>query len=86
MPVARQSRFHGILALGTRAPRTSEAGCFPQRKLATLNRSPWMRSPAIGMVCKAQNADGPVARRGFATQQNARERDERAARDLFSVA
>ena len=47
------------------------------RVKATLNKSPRVRAPRIGMPCKAQT---------FATPQGARVEDARAAGDLFSVA
>jgi hypothetical protein len=50
-----------------------------------LNKSSRVWAPWFGMDCKAQTAIAPLWR-GFATPQTAHNRDDRAARDLFSVA
>ena len=51
-----------------------------------LNKSSRMWAPWFGMGCKAQTTAIAPQWRGFATLQTAQNRDDRAARDLFSVA
>jgi hypothetical protein len=51
-----------------------------------LNKSSRVWAPWFGMGCKAQTTAIAQLRRGFATLQTAQNRDDRAARDLFSVA
>ena len=51
-----------------------------------LNKSLRVWAPWFGMGCKAQTTAIAQLWRGFATPQTAQNRDDRAARDLFSVA
>jgi hypothetical protein len=51
-----------------------------------LNKSSRVWAPWFGMGCKAQTTAIAQLWRGFATPQTAQNRDDRAARDLFSVA
>ena len=51
-----------------------------------LNQSSRVWAPWFGMGCKAQTTVIAPLWRGFATLQTAQNRDDRAARDLFSVA
>ena len=51
-----------------------------------LNKSSRVWAPWFGMGCKAQTTAIAPLWRGFATPQTAQYRDDRAARDLFSVA
>ena len=51
-----------------------------------LNKSSRVWAPWFGMGCKAQILAIAQLWRGFATPQTAQNRDDRAARDLFSVA
>ena len=53
---------------------------------AMLNKSSRVGAPWFGMGCKAQTTAIAQLWRGFATPQTAQNRDDRAARDLFSVA
>ena len=51
-----------------------------------LSKSSRVWAPWFGMGCKAQTTAIAQLWRGFATPQTAQNRDDRAARDLFSVA
>ena len=53
---------------------------------AMLNKSSRVWAPWFGMGCKARTTAIAPLWRGFATPQTAQNRDDRAARDLFSVA
>ena len=53
---------------------------------AMLNKSARLWAPWFGMGCKAQTTAIAQLWRGFATLQTAQNRDDRAERDLFSVA
>ena len=53
---------------------------------AMLNKSSRVWAPWFGMGCKAHTTAIAQLWRGFATPQTAQNRDDHAARDLFSVA
>ena len=65
--------------------RPGGAPCAVEPK-AMLNKSSRVWAPLFGMGCKAQTTAIAQLWRGFATLQTAQNRDDRAARDLFSVA
>jgi CO/xanthine dehydrogenase Mo-binding subunit len=54
--------------------------------MAMLNKSSRVWAPWFGMGCKAQTTVIAQLWRGFATLQAAQNRDDRAAKDLLSVA
>ena len=73
------------LCLARRVGTVPEADSPPSLR-AMLNKSSRVWAPWFGMGCKAQITAIAPLWRGFATPQTARNRDDCAAKDLFSVA